>query len=52
VAKPEAKGQDYIISLGAECESCVVEQICRRCHSLADDPEFDFQKQIEKVRHK
>jgi hypothetical protein len=52
VAKPKAKGQDYILGLGAECANCVVEQICRRCHSVADDPEFDFQKQIEEVRHK
>lgn len=52
VEKPEAKGQSYIVSLGAECESCVVEQICRRCHALVDDPEFDFQKAIENVRHK
>jgi len=52
VAKPKTKGQDYILGLGAECANCVVEQICRRCHSVADDPEFDFQKQIEEVRHK
>ncbi len=50
--KPEAKGQSYILGLGSECESCVVEQICRRCHSAADDPEFDFKKAIEHVRHK
>jgi peroxiredoxin len=49
---PKAKGHGYIVGLGSECSSCVVEQICRRCHSVADDPEFDFQKQIEEVRHK
>lgn len=52
VAQPKAKGQSYIIGLGSECSSCVVEQICRRCHSVADDPDFDFQKQINNVRHK
>jgi len=52
VDKPKAKGQNYIIDLGSECASCVVEQICRRCHSVADDPNFDFQKQLKKVRHK
>ncbi|MCP4715682.1 MAG: redoxin domain-containing protein [Deltaproteobacteria bacterium] len=51
IAKPEAKGQDYIVGLGTECPSCVVEQICRRCHSPEDDPEFVFDSSIEKVRH-
>ena len=51
VAEPEAKGQGYIIGLTRECSSCVVEQICRRCHSSEDDPDFDFQKQLLKVRH-
>jgi len=50
--KPEAKGHDYIVGLGGECSSCVVEQICRSCHSPNDDPNFDFDKQIENVRHK
>jgi len=52
IANPEAKGQAYIVALSNECSSCVVEQICRRCHSAADDPEFDFQKELEQVRHK
>jgi peroxiredoxin len=52
LANPKAKGHGYIVGLGSECSSCVVEQICRRCHSIADDPEFDFQKEIEEVRHK
>ena len=49
---PEARGHEYIVGLGAECQSCVVEQICRRCHSLKFDPDFDFDKQINIVRHK
>ena len=52
IANPEVKGHGYIVSLGSECSSCVVEQICRRCHSAADDPDFDFQKELEQVRHK
>jgi hypothetical protein len=28
-----------------------VEQICRSCHGAADDPEFDFDRAIERVRH-
>ncbi|MEI6126588.1 MAG: hypothetical protein WCQ99_08570, partial [Pseudomonadota bacterium] len=49
---PEAKGQNYIVGLGAECSSCVVEQICRRCHGPADDPSFDFETYREKIRHR
>jgi len=52
IANPEAKGQGYIVALGNECSNCVVEQICRRCHSAAEDPDFDFQKKLEQVRHK
>lgn len=52
LAKPEAKGHDYIVSLDSECPSCVVEQICRRCHSTNDDPEFVFEKALEQIRHK
>jgi len=52
IANPEAKCQGYIVALSDECSSCVVEQICRRCHSSSDDPKFDFQKELEQVRHK
>lgn len=52
LADPEAKGHNYIVGLGAECASCVVEQICRGCHTLKNDPDFNFEKQIEEVRHK
>lgn len=48
---PEAKGHDYIVGLGDECANCVVEQICRRCHSLKFDPDFDFEREIAEVNH-
>jgi len=51
VQQPETKGHDYIVGLGAECPSCVVEQICRTCHNLEDSPEFDFERAIDRVRH-
>ncbi len=51
VQQPEAKGHNYIVGLGAECPSCVVEQICRACHSAQDDPDFDFDRAIDLVRH-
>ena len=52
LAKPEATGHDYIVGLGAECPSCVVEQICRSCHSASDDPGFVFEKALDQIRHK
>lgn len=51
IDRPEAKGHGYIVGLDSECPSCVVEQICRTCHGIQDDPEFDFDREIEKVRH-
>jgi peroxiredoxin len=52
IKNPEEKGQDFIVGLGKECPSCVVEQICRQCHSVNDDPDFEFEKEFEKIRHK
>lgn len=52
LVKPEAKGHDYIVGLDSDCPSCVVEQICRRCHSTRDDPGFVFEKALEQIRHK
>jgi peroxiredoxin len=48
---PQAKGPGTIVSLGGTCTSCVVEQICRSCHTPDDDPGFTFDTAIEKVRH-
>ncbi len=51
VQQPDAKGHSYIVGLGSECPNCVVEQICRTCHSGKDSPEFDFDHAIDLVRH-
>jgi hypothetical protein len=51
VQQPDAKGHGYIVGLGSECPSCVVEQICRTCHAIEDSPEFDFDQAIDQVRH-
>jgi peroxiredoxin len=52
LANPGAKGHGFIVGLKSECSNCVVEQICRRCHSVGDDPEFDFERSIATVKHK
>jgi len=51
IQQPDAKGHGYIVGLGGECPSCVVEQICRTCHSGKDSPDFDFDQAIKVVRH-
>jgi peroxiredoxin len=43
--------QGHIVRLGGTCSSCVVEQICRSCHTPEDDPGFVFEQAIERVRH-
>ena len=42
-----------IVSLGDKCDSCVILQICGRCHDDANDPGFEFEveEKIERVRH-
>ncbi len=51
IKNPDARGQEYIIGLGSQCSSCVVEQICRTCHSPQDDPDFVFEDALKKVGH-
>ncbi len=52
VQEPDKKGQEYIVGLGGQCDSCVVEQICRNCHGPEDDPNFNFDLSRDKVRHR
>ena len=42
-----------ILSLGDKCDSCVILQICGRCHDDANDPGFEFevQEKIDRIRH-
>lgn len=49
-AKPPAGS---ILSLGDKCDSCVILQICGRCHDDANDPGFEFavQRKIDAQRH-
>jgi peroxiredoxin/nitrate/TMAO reductase-like tetraheme cytochrome c subunit len=42
-----------IVSLGDKCDSCVILQICGRCHDEANDPGFEFEviEKIDAQRH-
>ncbi|MBW2495223.1 MAG: redoxin domain-containing protein [Deltaproteobacteria bacterium] len=42
-----------IVALGDKCDSCVILQICGRCHDEANDPGFEFEvvEKIDAQRH-
>ena len=42
-----------IVALGDKCDSCVILQICGRCHDDANDPGFEFEvlEKIEAQQH-
>ena len=42
-----------ILALADKCDSCVILQICGRCHDDANDPGFEFEVQdkIDRIRH-
>jgi len=52
-AKSDAPKTGNIVALGDKCDSCVILQICGRCHDDANDPGFEFQvvEKIEAQRH-
>lgn len=51
----EAKTRDERLSsifrFDEKCPTCVVQRICRTCHSSEHDPDFNLSKAIEKIRH-
>lgn len=49
----DARRLGSIVSLADKCDSCVILQICGRCHDDANDPGFEFEveEKIERVRH-
>jgi len=51
--EPGAQRIGSIVSLGDKCDSCVILQICGRCHDDANDPGFEFEvvERIERQRH-
>jgi len=51
--KPDTVKRGNIVSLGDKCDSCVILQICGRCHDEANDPGFEFEvlEKIEAQQH-
>jgi len=51
--RPDAPKTGNIVALGDKCDSCVILQICGRCHDDANDPGFEFEvvEKIDAQRH-
>jgi len=51
--KDDVRKLGSIVSLGDKCDSCVILQICGRCHDSVNDPGFEFEVEakIEAQRH-
>jgi peroxiredoxin len=46
-----AGGTDNIVGLGESCPECVIESICTTCHTPEQDPDWDLEKALKKVKH-
>ncbi|HCP45181.1 MAG TPA: hypothetical protein DIU15_04020 [Deltaproteobacteria bacterium] len=44
-------GKDNIVGLGETCPECVIEGICTRCHTPEQDPDWELDSALDKVRH-
>ncbi len=42
---------DSIVGLGDSCPVCVVEAVCTRCHTAAQDPDWNLATGLLKARH-
>ncbi len=45
-------GTENIVGLGDSCPVCVIEAICTRCHTPEQDPDWDLDQALLKVKHK
>lgn len=41
-----------IFRFDEKCPSCVIHRICRSCHDSENDPEFNLNRALERVRHR
>ena len=48
----EGGGTENIVGLGESCPVCVVEAICTRCHTPEQDPDWDLDTALSKIKHK
>jgi hypothetical protein len=46
-----SKKEDTIYGIKKDCKRCEYIKFCIRCHNLANDPNFDFDKDLKEITH-
>ena len=44
-------GTENILGLGSSCPECIIDAVCTRCHTPEQDPDWDLQSDLAKIRH-
>lgn len=44
-------GTDNIVGLGESCPECIIEAICTTCHTPEQDPDWDLEAALKRVKH-
>lgn len=45
-------GKDNIVGLTDSCPVCVIDAMCSTCHNLANDPDFNLDRDLPRAGHK
>jgi hypothetical protein len=49
-SRPELK-KETIYGITDQCSFCIIQGVCVTCHDAANDPKFDIEKALPKVKH-
>ena len=44
-------GTENILGLGSSCPECIIDAVCTRCHTPEQDPGWDLESDLAKIRH-
>ena len=51
VKAPRALKKETIYGITDQCSFCIIQGVCATCHDQANDPKFDIEKALPRVRH-
>jgi hypothetical protein len=51
VAAPAALKRETIYGITRQCSSCTIPSVCTACHDARNDPDFEIESALAKVRH-
>jgi peroxiredoxin len=51
VKAPPALKKDTIYGITDQCSFCIIQGVCATCHDAKNDPQFDIEKALVKVKH-